>query len=69
MYLGHWFWILEEKSKYFFTFHIMFIIHIYMLHIYIYLWGVVAGNGVVRRETTINVEHHGDQCEVVAQEV
>lgn len=64
VYLGHWFWILEEKSKYFFTFHIMFIIHIYMLHIYIYLWGVIAG--VVRRESTINVEHHG---EVVAQEV
>lgn len=35
-----------------------------MLHIYIYLWGVIAG--VVRRESTINVEHHG---EVVAQEV
>lgn len=55
VYLGHWFWILEEKSKYFFTFHIMFIIHIYMLHIYIYLWGVVAGNAVVRRESTWNI--------------
>lgn len=56
VYLGHWFWILEEKSKYFFTFHICLLyIYIYMLHIYIYLWGVIAGNAVVRRESTWNI--------------
>lgn len=39
----------RKKSKYFFTLYIVYYTYIYMLHIYIYLQGVLFGNAVVGR--------------------